>query len=205
MASTNPGVENVRAGVVYTIDDVQFTGTAEIPDADDVLAGVPVDDTEGTFEAPTEAEVLEGVEFGPDGTLTGSYVAASLTEAVLIGQAPPSPSPIVLEITQGDTGLFNLKAVNGPDAEAVDLTGAVFETRIKGTEGDVVLPNENHTAAANQTTHRGEFTLAFEDTDSQAMKLGVGKEIVTKITVGASIVYFHGMQVLTVIQKAPVN
>ncbi len=107
-----------------------------------------------------------------------------------------------LTITQGDTVTFNLTAKNA--GVAVDLTGAVFTTTIRGPGGVVrSFGNSQHTANPNQTAHRGEFTLALSAMDTASLVVFSGLEILTKIVIGSATVYFHGPDILTVLANVP--
>lgn len=60
--NTNPGIENVRDGVGYIIDDVPYVGLIESPSEDDVRDGVLFDETgagqkTGNVRLPAEADV----------------------------------------------------------------------------------------------------------------------------------------------------
>jgi len=107
-----------------------------------------------------------------------------------------------LTITQGDTVTFNLTAKNA--GLPVDLTGAVFTTTMRGPGGLVrTFPNGQHTANPNQTTHKGEFTLALSAADTASLVVFSGLEVLTKIVIGAATVYFHGPDILTVLANVP--
>jgi hypothetical protein len=64
--TSNPAIEDVRAGVIYGVAD-QLEGTLAVPPAASVAAGVPTDDTVGTA-ALGLADVLAG---------TGAQIAAA--------------------------------------------------------------------------------------------------------------------------------
>lgn len=109
----------------------------------------------------------------------------------------------MLKISQGDTVVFQFTAKNGMGVP-VNLTGASFVTEIRGPANVVrTFPNGQHTANPDQTLHTGEFTLALSDADTLSLALGRDQEIVTKITIGGSIVFFHGFNILTVLQNVP--
>lgn len=108
----------------------------------------------------------------------------------------------MLKITQGDTVVFNLKAVNA--GVAVDLTGAVFTTTIRGPSGVIrSFPNSQHTAAPDQTANRGKFTLQLSADDTSSLLVWPTLEVLTKIVIGGSTVYFHGPGILDVQASVP--
>lgn len=108
-----------------------------------------------------------------------------------------------LKITQGDNPTFNLTAESS--GAPVDLTGAVFSTQIRGPGGFVnVFPNSQHTANPVQTgATKGKFTLALTSLNTQALMIWEGLEILTTITIGGSVVSFHGYRILTVTAAVP--
>ena len=109
----------------------------------------------------------------------------------------------MLIITQGDTAIFNLTAKSG-DNTLVDLTGAVFTSYILGPLGVVKsFANSQHVANPDQINNRGQFTLTLSVTDTAALAIGEHKEVITKIVIGASTIYFHGVNILTVLPNIP--
>lgn len=84
-----PDTSDVREGVEYGCnvggDETILTGTCAVPEIKDVLYGVPVGDTEivtqegykpenkGSLVLPTEAQVVEGVNYGGNNDLTLPY------------------------------------------------------------------------------------------------------------------------------------
>jgi len=110
----------------------------------------------------------------------------------------------VLKISQGDTAVFQLTAKSA--GLPIDLTGAVFVSEIRGPGGEVKLfGNSQHTAAPNQTTNKGQFTLSLSVNDTLSLEVGQGKELITKIVQGANTTYFHGVNILTVLPNVPVQ
>lgn len=63
LESTDPGEENVLAGVPYLVESVAKEGTLDLPSAGDIRQGVGI----GTLVVPPENDVKDGVGFGADG------------------------------------------------------------------------------------------------------------------------------------------
>lgn len=110
----------------------------------------------------------------------------------------------MLKFTQGDTPTLNLTAQTD-SGDPVDLTGATFTTYLKGKVGAVVaIPNASHTANPDQVNFKGQFTVAITAVESAACLEGTNKEVVTKITIGADIVFYRA-QILTVLTPNPLQ
>jgi hypothetical protein len=111
----------------------------------------------------------------------------------------------MIRITQGDIATLALTAEDA-DGIPINLTGATLTTYIGGVaSGDVVtIANAQHTIL-NQTTYPGRYDVAITALVSASFGLGEGKEIITKVSLsaGASIVYFHGVNMLDVLSPAP--
>lgn len=109
----------------------------------------------------------------------------------------------MLRITQGDDVLFNLTASNA--GVPIDLTGAVFTTKILGPAGLIrSFANSQHTANPVQSgATKGKFTLALSAADTASLLVYDGLEVLTKIVIGGSTVYFHGAHILTVQANIP--
>jgi hypothetical protein len=106
----------------------------------------------------------------------------------------------MISFTQGDTPVLNLTAQTGA-GNPFNLTGASFQTQIKGPNGVIAtFDNGQHaiTSAAG-----GTFTLTLASTDSANCGTGPGKDIITQVTQGSSITYFRGMGILTVFPNTP--
>ncbi len=110
----------------------------------------------------------------------------------------------MLRITKGDGSVvFNFTAVN--NSLPVDLTGATFSTQVRGPGGTLVtFPNSQHTANPDQTTNKGKFTLTLTKENTDAIAVGEGHEVVTKITISSVVIFFHGRDLLTVDANVPV-
>lgn len=111
----------------------------------------------------------------------------------------------MLRITQGDGSVvFNFTAVN--NLIPVNLTGATFQTTIKGPSAvNITFPNSQHTANPDQVNHTGQFTLTLAPGDTNRLALSPpNHEVVTKIVISGVTIYFHGMDILTVQPNVPV-
>lgn len=109
---------------------------------------------------------------------------------------------MAIEFTRGETPSIPLVAKDGTGA-LINLTGATFQTQMKGPNGQAVtFDNSKHTADADQSANKGQFILALNSTDSQSIGIGSGKEIVTKITISGVITYVRG-SILTVKSEFP--
>lgn len=123
--------------------------------------------------------------------------------ALLLAAAPSWAATVT--ITQGDTPTITLTAQTGSGTN-FDLTGATFQTQILGPNGTIAtFANSKHTADPDQTTNTGKFTLTLTAADTALIGVGVDREIVTKVTQGSSVTYFHGVKVLTVLPNKPVR
>ena len=106
--------------------------------------------------------------------------------------------------TQGDDNFNMTMTATDADGNAVDLTGATFETRLLGTQGRVVsVPNAQHTADADQVTNKGKYTINLLAANTNACAPGDTKDIVTKVTIGTTTISYHGKGILQVLPKDP--
>lgn len=108
-----------------------------------------------------------------------------------------------IEFTQGDTATLGLIATNDTGLP-VDLTGASLSTQILGPNsiGPITFGNGQHTIA-DQTTNRGEFSLALAASDTGDCGEGQHKQIITQATISGDITYFRGNNLLTVYPAPP--
>jgi hypothetical protein len=104
-----------------------------------------------------------------------------------------------LFITQGDTPTLTLIAKSDADTK-INLTGATFDTMFLKNDGTTLtIANSAHTAAADQVTDKGEFTLVLTAAETAVLKIGTTLNFRTKITIGASILHVHGSGILKVL------
>jgi hypothetical protein len=109
----------------------------------------------------------------------------------------------MIKITQGDTALLTFTAKNG-EGVAVDLTGAVFSTEVVGKDNEIVnIPNASHTVDPDQVTNTGKFVVSLTAAETAAFSAEDGKEIVTEITQGGSVINYRAANILTVYPKQP--
>ncbi len=208
---TDPGVMNVRASTAYIIDDVPFVGTLDLPAASVVESTIVFDNgtQTGTLLStdPGIANVLIPTSYFINSTsFTGIKKAVTnVMKRVILKKDSTDPSDTVITISQGDTPTFQFLAQNGQQRN-IDLTGAAFTTSIIGELGDLVtIPDAQHTANADQVGHRGEYTMDVTAVQSSSMVIGENKEIVTRVVQGSSIVFLHGVNILTVLPNVPIQ
>lgn len=122
---------------------------------------------------------------------------------MLLANANPINQPI--EFTQGDTVTLELIATDDYGVP-VDLTGAVFVTQILGpnTAGPIIFGNGQHTAA-DQSTNRGQFSLALTASNTAACGEGQHKQILTEVLISGVYTYFRGDNILTVYPNVPLQ
>lgn len=107
----------------------------------------------------------------------------------------------MIKITQGDKAVLNLAAKRGGAGGAAhNLTGATFETKIKKSDGTFATYADGQHAIVSASA--GTFTLTLSTTDTAALAVGAGHEIVTKVTQSGDPIHFRG-KVLTVVQTLP--
>jgi hypothetical protein len=123
------------------------------------------------------------------GAILGAFVAAGgLTHAR------------ATTLTAGDTTPISLTATSG--GSAYDLTGALFETYIKGVRSNRVIPNSQHSITSAVA---GTFTVQLTSSDYDAIGTGTLKDIVTKVTQGTNVTYFRGVGVLNIFPNRPLK
>lgn len=108
----------------------------------------------------------------------------------------------MITFTQGDNAILALTAQDG-QGNAINISGASFSTQIMGKAGAGVqtFGNSKHTIVSGIS---GTFTLTLSPTDTALCGLGVGKEIVTLITISSSQISYHGKNALTVLSATPI-
>lgn len=108
-----------------------------------------------------------------------------------------------LVVTQGDTPTFTMTLQTGAGAN-YDLTGGAFQTQILGKNGTVVtLGNSAHTPDPDQVTNKGKLLIALTAANTLALLVGPEHEIVTRVTQGGTVTFFHAKNVLTVLPQRP--
>lgn len=107
-----------------------------------------------------------------------------------------------IQITQGDVVTLSLTAKTD-GTTLFNLTGATFESYIYNEDNEIVtIANGDHTAAADQSTDTGEFTIDLDATQTASLKLGK-RELVTKVTQGPTVTHFHGVDAVEVLPPLP--
>jgi hypothetical protein len=199
---TDVGIANVRSGSAYKANSTSNnrTGIAAIPTAANVRSGTSTDATTGTLAVPAASDVRLGVAV--DATV-GTLHQNTLSAAVVKAQSSVEVADSVIELTQGQSTQLVLTAQVGDGSTGFDLTAATFETKIKKKSGTYeTIPNSQHAADADQVTNKGNFTVSLLTTDTLSLKLGV-RDIVTKVTQGSEVTYFHGTGILNVVTANP--
>jgi hypothetical protein len=108
--------------------------------------------------------------------------------------------------TQGDDQITITMQLKDENNAGISLTGATFETKIKGAvQTFVTIPNDQHTADPDQTTNKGKFTMTMTAAQTGACKPGDTKEIVTKVVQSGVTIYYHGRDLLQVLPKTPID
>jgi hypothetical protein len=209
-----PAEEDVREGV--SVD--AGVGGLIVPAATDVREGVAFDDgiTEGSLAVPAAADVKIGVEF--DNASVGSYTGADRwsdpgvanvrSGVAYIANSESKTGTLQLVtneieeaeittsggqpigVTQGDN--CNLQLVASTGAGLHDLTGAVFETKVRGSDEVLTIADGQHTADADQVANKGKFTIALQTAVSSELARGA-TPFVVKVTQGTAIMHFHGI------------
>lgn len=113
----------------------------------------------------------------------------------------PNNQPV--DFTQNDTALLDFVATDD-QGNVVDITGATFQTQILGVNGQdpATFDDGQHTIL---DAENGLFSLALAQSDTMECGIGLHKEILTQITIGASVQMFRGVNILTVYSAEPVQ
>ncbi len=108
-----------------------------------------------------------------------------------------------ISFSQGDTIVINLTATDGY-GNPFNLTGATFQTQILGPNGQAIatFANSKHSIVSASL---GTYTLTLSSTDTASCGLGSNKEIVTQVTQGSNVIYFHGPNLLQVLPAFPLQ
>jgi hypothetical protein len=188
-ASSDPGVANVKTGTNYTINGAFKTGTYDGSDR---------------WSDPGPTNVAAGIAYRAnniDRIGTRGTVINSMAQASLLAQSPFGIQTQQLSITQGDAVVFNFMASTG--SGGFDLTGAVFESYFEGVNGKIIIGDSQHLKDPDQIGNKGKFTLQLLDSDSANLKTGWNMEVITKVTQGSTVEYFHGRGILQVLSPIP--
>lgn len=111
----------------------------------------------------------------------------------------------MIEFTQGDSAVLNLTAVDANN-NPIDLTGAAFVSAFRGPQGlGVFFDNSHHVANPDQVNFRGQYTLSLSTTETPTVPIGDEKGISTQITIGSSVVYYHGEGICNVLSPIPIQ
>jgi hypothetical protein len=194
---SDPGIHNVATGIQYQVNGATVTGDSDEPAPADVKKDVVYDNGTKTglytgadrWSDPGEANVNEGVTYLANAvqkTGTLKLVTNTIAEMVLEG------IDTGLKVTEGDALTLALRAKTG-SSSYLDLTAAVFETKLVGKTGIKTIGDSSHVKAADQVANPGRFTLALTAAETADLKLGARKEIITKVTQGSSVLHFHGV------------
>lgn len=229
----SPGAENYDAFTVDAML-LNFNYGAYDQDASLTVHATIYNLTDSINAVVTMTHVLIGVYFGQyQGSLAKTYLVTKVPtdtsrppgadnfqayifsgtavnnffEATLVGQRTIASSfseENVIVFTQGDNAVLQLTATDGA-GEPINLDGATFSTQIKSANGSTVavFGNSQHAIVGNPLD--GTFSLTLSAANTQACGEGGDKEILTKITIGGQVVYFHGFNMLTVYPATPVQ
>lgn len=106
--------------------------------------------------------------------------------------------------TQGETPTFAFIAQDD-GGHAIDLTGGVFTSFVKGELGEIVpVPNNQHAINFVQSgATRGKFTVFFSSGNTSDFAAGTYKGMVTMVVQSSIITYLHGTNILTVLPNVP--
>jgi hypothetical protein len=166
--------------------------------------------TDNTFTTPDlsyspSAQGYDSIHLTPNILVTGTATLTGVNDGEGFGFNPRQPILPPLRFTQGDDFIAFLTAVNGNDGSPIDLTGASFQTIIRESNGNgnLLIPNGQHEANADQVNFRGQFTLTLANADTLLCGLGAHKELLTIITIGTTSVMFRAFNSLQVYPATP--
>jgi hypothetical protein len=204
--SDDPTEANVRSGIVY--DNASKTGTLAVPTPAQVKNGVATDDTTGTLVStdPGIANVLLDTAYTIEsvakvGTL--ELVVNTISGPTVKESSALTAAGDLFNISIGDSLVIAMTAKN-EDGTTINLTGAEFETKFRVGSVIASFDNAKH-AILDQSSLTGQFTLTINATDTQRLTPGLGKDIVTKITQGSSIIHYRADRILNVFSSDPIN
>lgn len=168
--------------------------------------------TDGTYTTVDQNRAPDAEEFeafSSNEVVVNQFYQATLSgqqnSAILNGQQTNGTGGDMIVFTQGDTAVLELLATDG-NGNPVNLTGAAFITMIKGPQGQIVsFPNSQHTVNPDQVNFTGQFSLNLAATDTAQCAVGLAKEIITKIQISSSTIYFRGPNQLEVFLPIPIQ
>lgn len=198
--SSNFNMVHVSNGVYFGY----FNGTLDHSYA---VAKVPY--TDGTYTTPDSnrapgADDFQGQVFSMAVVMQAAILSGQTTFPNCCDDVNEDDLPQII-ISQGDDAILSLVAeIN--NGVLYDLTGATFQTQMKGGNGVIVtFPNGQHTPNPDQTNFTGQFSLALSDTDTASIQFGNFQDIVTRIVIGGVVIYFHGRRILNVQANVPLE
>lgn len=193
---------------IYDVNDDTSSSQAMLYVAYGVFYGRYVGTVGKTYNVSTVPSDTTNYSPGGDSFqcffLGGATVTNRFVSATLFGQDSPrflsEGAPI--SFTQGDTAILALIAEDG-NGNRVNLTGATFQTSIKGANGVVaVFDNSQHMIV---DAAEGLFNLELAEGDTAECGEGEFKTILTQITQGSSVLTFRGDGILTVFTPTPLQ
>lgn len=135
LASTDPGIANVRASTNYTIDDASKTGTAAIPTAANVRSGTATDATTGSLAVPAASSVRSGT--ATDAT-TGTLVVPAASDVRLSTAVDATTGtldlPVIADVKLGVVYDNTTKTgtLSGSGPTAAEIADAVWDELLSG-------------------------------------------------------------------------
>ena len=103
-----------------------------------------------------------------------------------------------IKFTQGNAALIVLFAED-EFGEPLDLTGATFVTKIASKNAVTEFDNSKHTIV---DADQGKYTLSLTTSDTAALEVGSGLDVLSTVTQGGRPITFRGMGVLEVFPPA---
>lgn len=193
---------------IYDVNDDTSSTQAMLYVAYGVFYGRYVGTVGKTYNISTVPS--DTTDYSPSGDsfqcfyLGGATVTNIFQTATLFGQDSPrflsEGAPI--SFTQGDTAVLALVAEDG-NGNRVNLTGATFQTSIKGANGVVAVFGNSQHMIVNAA--EGLFNLELSEGDTAECGEGEFKTILTQITQGSSVLTFRGDGILTVFTPTPLQ
>jgi hypothetical protein len=157
--NTDPGISNVRTGQAYKIANASKTGTCAVPVAGNVLSGVAVDATTGTFD-----EAARNTDPGESNVIFGtSYKIQNASKIGTFNESARNSDPGEASVAYGvtykilnvsKTGTFDPGGAVYTDpgvANVKDGTAYTFNDLPKVGEYDPIVDPDDVTAATETT------------------------------------------------------